>query len=883
MNNRHPRLGLHVSILVASLLPLTPVRPAGNPLGLKDAFQDHFRIGTAINRSQATGLSVGRRTQEQVAAEIALVRAQFNQITAENDLKWERIHPRAGADGYDFGPADAFVEFGERHGMYLVGHTLVWHNQTPDWVFAGTIPPPPSAKPSAKVGPGNLRTVYAGPRASREELLARMRDHIRTVVGRYQGRVKVWDVVNEALDEGRSETLLRPSLWLQIIGPDYVAKAFQYAHEADPGAILRYNDYGLEDPAKIRKLAALIRSLQAQKVPIHALGTQAHLNLSNATFERLDRSLTELKTLGLPVHVTELDINGAQGGQRTTGAEVAANAAATQGGLMADADPRLTQAYAEVFRALLKHGDAVKMITFWGVNDAVSWRRAGAPLLFDGDNRPKPAFAAVLREVQQTPARVTRDLTPLHDAARVLANPHKGWYHHFPDNHPNKYVIARDADLLEFPGMDHLYIRLAWSYLEPQEGRFDWAFIDRLIEKWKGHGLGIAFRISCKETSTDRLEQQYATPRWVKEAGAQGGHYRMGEKVGPDGPWEPVWDDPVFLERLERFLAAFAARYDSQPWVRYVDIGSIGDWGEGHCWAGSRTVLSLAVRKLHVDLHLRQFKRTPLVISDDYVHALKDPAERELLHRHILAHGISYRDDSIMVNGYFSSTSDRFTVRSPEFFADAHPRTPTVLELEHYGKVKQLGNWEARPGSAAAQFGRGRTGPDFLRGALELLHATYLGYHGDAREWLDDNPALTRELLNRCGYWLFPVALELPRAAPAGSAAPVRVTLDNRGVAPPYQPYELRVKLSGDRTSWTNPVGRADRSWLPGAPIVVQAELALPPELKTGRCAVSLGLFDRSSGSDRPVEFGLQAGLRDPAGYYRVAEIEIVSAVPPAR
>jgi hypothetical protein len=187
-----------------------------------------------------------------------------------------------------------------------------------------------------------------------------------------------------------------------------------------------------------------------------------------------------------------------------------------------------------------------------------------------------------------------------------------------------------------------------------------------MIEKWTANGLAISFRISCKETSTDRIEQQFATPRWVMEAGAKGGHYRMGKAIGPEGPWEPVYDDPVFLEKLERFIAAFAARYDGQPWLRYVDVGSIGDWGEGHCWASSRKTLSFAVRKLHVDLHLKYFKRTQLVISDDYVHALPDSAERETLHRHILSNSISYRDDSIMVDGVFSDSGagSRFTVRS---------------------------------------------------------------------------------------------------------------------------------------------------------------------------------------------------------------------------
>ena len=475
------------------------------------------------------------------------------------------------------------------------------------------------------------------------------------------------------------------------------------------------------------------------------------------------------------------------------------------------------------------------------------------------------------------PPAVSRDLTALHDATRVLVNPHKGWYHHFPDNHPDKYRVARDTDLVEFPGMDHLYIRMAWAYLEPREGQFDWAVIDRLVDKWTAHGLGIAFRISCKETSTDRVEQQFATPRWVMEAGAKGGHYRMGKATGPEGPWEPLYDDPVFLEKLERFLAAFAARYDGQPWLRYVDVGSIGDWGEGHSWAGSRKTLSFAVRKRHVDLHLKHFKSSQLVISDDYVHALPDPAERAALHQHILASGISYRDDSIMVDGYFSGSSDRFTVRSPELFADAYRLTPTVLELEHYGKVKSLGNWEARPDSAAFEFGKGKAGPGFFRGAIDLLHATYIGYHGDAREWLDDNPELTKELLNRCGYWLFPTSMELPSTVAAGSAPSFRVTIDNRGVAPPYHPYELRVRLSGEGASWVGAVGRADRSWLPGAPITVQSPLALPADLKPGRYAVSLGLIDGSSGRDRPVELALKASARDAEGYYRVGEVEVAS------
>ncbi len=354
--------------------------------------------------------------------EIALVKRHFNQITAENDMKWQLIHPREGKDGYDFAGADALVAFGLSYRMEIVGHTLVWHSQTPNWVFAGTNPAPAGATNPAPAAAGPVTNApgtnrlgrggfgpgfgpgfgrYNGPRASREELLQRMREHIHTVVGRYKGKVKVWDVVNEALADGGPENVMRTSLWSEIIGPDFIAKAFEYAHEADPDAILRYNDYGLENPVKIQKLVTLVRSLQEKKVPIHAIGTQAHLNVSTAGFEQMDRSLTEIAKLGLPIHVTELDINSAQGGQRTTGADIGANAATTQGGLVSDADQKLANAYAGIFRAFVKHRDKVKMVTFWGVNDAVSWRANGKPLVFDGDNRPKPAFEAVLKEAQK--------------------------------------------------------------------------------------------------------------------------------------------------------------------------------------------------------------------------------------------------------------------------------------------------------------------------------------------------------------------------------------------------------------------------------------------------------------------------------------------------
>jgi endo-1,4-beta-xylanase len=424
MKSSNANARLFASLFSAMLLTFASSAGAADaPVALKDAFKDHFPIGAAVNRSMMTGSAGFRRSAEQNAADVALLKQQFNQITAENDTKWQLIHPREGADGYDFAPTDALVSFGLSNNMQVVGHTLVWHSQTPNWVFAGTNPPPPSATNAAPAVAANTNAPttnqfgrgrfgpgfgggfgrYTGPRASRDELLQRMRDHIHTVVGRYKGRIQVWDVVNEALADGTGTNVLRSSLWSEIIGPDFIAKAFQYAHEADPKAILRYNDYGLENPVKRKRLISLIKELQAQKVPVHAIGSQAHVNVAT-TFETMDQALTEMATLGLPIHITELDVNSARGGQRGFGADIANNASTTQGGLVSDADKKLADAYAGIFRAFVKHRDSVKMVTFWGVNDANSWRAQGKPLLFDGNNQSKPAFDAVIAEAKKAPA-----------------------------------------------------------------------------------------------------------------------------------------------------------------------------------------------------------------------------------------------------------------------------------------------------------------------------------------------------------------------------------------------------------------------------------------------------------------------------------------------
>lgn len=340
---------------------------------LKDAYQNDFLIGVAINQRQFTGEDINGA---------AIIRAQFNSISPENVLKWESIQPRPGKDGYNFEPGDRYVEFGEQNGMYIVGHTLVWHSQTPKWVFLA-----------------DDGTNYC----DRETLLQRMRDHIQTVVGRYKGRIKCWDVVNEALNDNGT---LRKSPWERIIGDDYIEKAFQYAHEADPDAVLRYNDYSLENEPKRKGALALIKKLQAEGIPVSAVGLQDHVKLDWPSVEQEDATISDFAKLGVKVMITELDVDLLGRTQSADVAEMQKQVISNNytNGLPDLVQQALAKRYADLFSVFFKYRKNIALVTFWGVSDGDSWLNRGRmnyPLLFGRDHQPKPAFDAVIQASRQ--------------------------------------------------------------------------------------------------------------------------------------------------------------------------------------------------------------------------------------------------------------------------------------------------------------------------------------------------------------------------------------------------------------------------------------------------------------------------------------------------
>jgi endo-1,4-beta-xylanase len=374
MIHRHLSAALAASLCLAACSRATSTSSTSSAQGqgLKDTFRSAFLVGAALAPKQFEELDV---------ANAALVKREFNTISPENVLKWVVVHPQA--DHYDFAPADKYVAFGERNGMFIIGHTLVWHSQVPGWVFQDA----------------------QGQPLTRDALLARMKDHIQSVVGRYKGRIKGWDVVNEALNE---DGTLRETPWKKIIGPDYIAKAFAFAHEADPAAELYYNDYNLDYAAKREGAVRLIKSLLDQGIPVKAIGSQEHLKLTTPTAAQVDSSIRAFAALGVKVNMTELDIDLLPPATRNTSADVSLRAGPAPSlnpyaaGLPDSMQQKLARRYQDLFRVYMANQGAIDRVTFWGVADGDSWLngwpvpgRTSHPLLFDRQLGKKPAYDAV--------------------------------------------------------------------------------------------------------------------------------------------------------------------------------------------------------------------------------------------------------------------------------------------------------------------------------------------------------------------------------------------------------------------------------------------------------------------------------------------------------
>ena len=367
------RLGAVVAALIVASSTLALAREDAKTL--RAAAGDRLLIGAAL---------MSRHLDDPRFA--SLVAEQFNCLTCENEMKPDFVQPRKGE--FTFAAADKIVDFAQKHDMKVIGHTLVWHQQTGKWMFEDD----------------------AGKPLPREQALANMRDHLDAVVKHFKGKVIGWDVVNEAISDSGNE-YLRDTPARRAIGDDYVVHAFKFAHAADPDVELYYNDYANENPEKRAKTIKLVRELKKAGVRIDAVGLQCHFMLKYAGAPQVvDEAVKAFAKEGVKSMITELDIDPlprATGGANITDTEKA-GVNPHPDGLPKDLEAKQVEMYHKTFEVVKRNPKTITRVTFWGVHDGMSWLntwptrgRNNHPLLWDRDLKPKPAFDAVLETLSE--------------------------------------------------------------------------------------------------------------------------------------------------------------------------------------------------------------------------------------------------------------------------------------------------------------------------------------------------------------------------------------------------------------------------------------------------------------------------------------------------
>jgi len=353
-----------------------------NENGLAYLYRDHFLLGS-IYHGSVLGNNKLNPNQDQ---EHKIISKEFNTITAENCMKPLFLLDQNG--NYNFEESDKFVDYAIKNNLTIVGHTLVWKNSAPEWFFKDE----------------NGNTI------SREILILRLKDYIKTVVSRYKGKISYWDVVNEAVDvfksdDNKSYAALKPSPWYNIIGEDYIKIAFEAAHDADPNCKLIYNDYNMYQSEKTDYIIDMVNSLKSEGVPIHGIGSQGHMFLNHPNLDKVEYWLRKVSDANIPLHITELDVSVLPNAWKHRGASVEDRFDLAQeynpypNYIPSDKLKQQAKRYKSLFKLFLKYSHAIERVTFWGVWDGNSWRnylpmkgRTDYPLLFDRSFKPKPAY-----------------------------------------------------------------------------------------------------------------------------------------------------------------------------------------------------------------------------------------------------------------------------------------------------------------------------------------------------------------------------------------------------------------------------------------------------------------------------------------------------------
>lgn len=441
------------------------------------------------------------------------------------------------------------------------------------------------------------------------------------------------------------------------------------------------------------------------------------------------------------------------------------------------------------------------------------------------------------------------NLSPIADDKTVLENPHKGWYVHFVDNgfaRPFYRDSIPAGDHMEsIPGIHHLYIRFDWSDIETEEGKCDWSKIDDIIAEWAPYG----YKFSLRMCTCCRNPFRYSSvPQWLIDMGTNGREWeeenRFTGKIGKF--WVPDYGDPVYMEKLESFMGEYGKKYNGDPNVEFIDVGTFGFYGEGHVSQGVEASPELI--KWHMDIHSKYFPDTLILVNDDMLRNFGNEAAMEL-GRYCMGLGMGIRDDSAQVTGP-AKEFGYDSLRQPELFDLFAPEFPVDLESTHQSMIL----------------------PEVARGemayfeALRRCHATYAGFHGRVYDWYEKHNYFHDHLANLLGYWYFIDGVTLPQLK-EGMNGKLSLRVSNRGFARGYHDYELRVRIGGKLVA---AVPAANRNWLPER--VVEMPVSIETKgLPAGDYGVEIGLFE----GERPIQLGLKETAKREGGYYEICRLEI--------
>lgn len=467
-----------------------------------------------------------------------------------------------------------------------------------------------------------------------------------------------------------------------------------------------------------------------------------------------------------------------------------------------------------------------------------------------------------------------RDYSKYIDEVSILKNPHKGFYYHYVDNGFQRPTyrngLTSKQELLEFPAMNHIYIRFDWSDVEKEKGVYDWSCIDNVLNEWKG--MKFSFR-PCTYV-TGPYNKQPAIPKWLAEIDGIGKRFvsyfnsndlwlgdaqgdaiyypKENEDVNVCEFLEPYYDHPLFLEALEKFMKAFGEKYDGDERIEYIDVGTFGRWGEGH---SQTTPYGYDVLKKHIDLHIKYFPKTVILLNDKILNHLDEVDEhgKEKLEEYCYHHGLGMRDDGVCVEQFCSRTRYN-TVYKTEMISKFSELAPIDIELEHYHKISK------------SFF---RNGLPYLQSLIDT-HATFTGFHGFVNKWLEDNRPLTDYIANRLGYWYFIDGAEFMDALEDAKSL-LKLHITNKGFSKAYNRYDMKIfAVKGDKKYLLNRESPDNRKWLSGQRYVEEITLDFN-NVPKGEYQLAIGLYEK----DTPIQLGITRECLNADGSYTLDTINV--------